>query len=49
MFQTFSLISVLVGDDAIGVKWIDINKDLKLFASHSDFVKKVAEMHDANW
>ena len=37
------------GDDATGVKWTDINRHLKLFASHSEFIKKVAVMHNAHW
>ena len=38
-----------VGDDAVGVKWVDINSDLKLFASHSEFVKKVAVLRHCDW
>ena len=40
---------ISIGDDAIGVKWLDINSELKLFGSHLDFVSKVAEMHNADW
>ncbi|KAF6024070.1 NUDT9 [Bugula neritina] len=37
------------GDDAIGVKWVDISQDLQLFASHLDFIKKVADIHGCHW
>ena len=37
------------GDDAKNVKWLEITSDLKLFASHKDFIKKVVDMHDASW
>ncbi|KAM5337131.1 ADP-ribose pyrophosphatase, mitochondrial isoform 2-T2 [Glossophaga mutica] len=37
------------GDDAGKVKWVDINDKLKLYASHSQFIKLVAEKRDAHW
>ncbi|XP_014669160.1 PREDICTED: ADP-ribose pyrophosphatase, mitochondrial-like isoform X2 [Priapulus caudatus] len=37
------------GDDAIGVRWTDISRTLCLFASHADFVEKVAGNHCAHW
>jgi len=37
------------GDDACAVQWMSINKDIKLYASHEDFIKKVAIIHDAHW
>lgn len=37
------------GDDAVGVQWLDIGHDVKLYASHADMIKKVAERHNANW
>jgi hypothetical protein len=37
------------GDDAKSVKWLEITSDLKLFASHKDFIKKVVDMHNASW
>lgn len=37
------------GDDAVGVKWMDIDQDVKLYASHADMIKKVAEHHKAHW
>uniref|UniRef100_A0A8D0H2A8 ADP-ribose pyrophosphatase, mitochondrial n=1 Tax=Sphenodon punctatus TaxID=8508 RepID=A0A8D0H2A8_SPHPU len=37
------------GDDAGKVKWVDINRKLKLYASHADFIKVVAEKRGAHW
>lgn len=37
------------GDDAVGVEWKDVDSSLKLYASHSDFIRKTAEQLDAHW
>ncbi|KAK7049779.1 NUDIX domain [Halocaridina rubra] len=37
------------GDDAQAVKWQDISGDLDLYASHRDFIQKVAEKRHAHW
>ncbi|XP_025242012.1 ADP-ribose pyrophosphatase, mitochondrial isoform X2 [Theropithecus gelada] len=37
------------GDDAGKVKWVDISDKLKLYASHFQFIKLVAEKRDAHW
>ncbi|XP_057581907.1 ADP-ribose pyrophosphatase, mitochondrial isoform X3 [Hippopotamus amphibius kiboko] len=37
------------GDDAGKVKWVDISDKLKLYASHSQFIKLVAKKRDAHW
>lgn len=37
------------GDDAGKVRWVDISDKLKLYASHSQFIKLVAEKRDAHW
>lgn len=37
------------GDDAGKVKWVDITDKLQLYASHSQFIKIVAEKRDAHW
>lgn len=44
-----NILIFIVGDDATGVKWTDIDKSLKLFASHTEFIRKVAAIHDAHW
>ena len=42
-------LSLLIGDDAVGVKWIDIGSDIELYASHKDFIKQTAELRGAHW
>lgn len=42
-------LNLTAGDDAANVGWIDINKELKLYASHGDFIKKTALKHNAHW
>jgi len=37
------------GDDAAGVKWLTVSSQLVLYASHKDFLQKVAELHKAQW
>ncbi|XP_046418873.1 ADP-ribose pyrophosphatase, mitochondrial [Neodiprion fabricii] len=37
------------GDDAANVCWTDVNKELELYASHRDFIKRTAQMHNAHW
>jgi len=42
-------VKLAAGDDAVGVQWKDLSGELQLYASHSDFLKKVAELHCAHW
>ena len=37
------------GDDAVGVKWMDISSDMRLFASHNYLIKQVVEGLKAHW
>ncbi|XP_008554638.1 ADP-ribose pyrophosphatase, mitochondrial [Microplitis demolitor] len=37
------------GDDAANVKWIDIDKNLDLYASHIQFLELVSHKHNAHW
>lgn len=37
------------GDDAAKVKWMDINGEVKLYASHASIVRKVVDMLDGHW
>ncbi len=39
----------LKGDDAGSVRWMDLARDLKLYASHASFVEKAAKLHKAHW
>lgn len=47
--ETVDSLPLKAGDDADDLKWCDINHELKLFASHVDFIRKVAEIHGADW
>ncbi|XP_072024231.1 ADP-ribose pyrophosphatase, mitochondrial-like [Amphiura filiformis] len=37
------------GDDAAGVKWMDISSEIKLYASHQHFIEEVTKRHEAHW
>lgn len=37
------------GDDAKAVKWLDMNKNVLLYASHSKIIEKVVKLHQAHW
>ncbi|CAK9826394.1 ADP-ribose pyrophosphatase, mitochondrial [Anthophora retusa] len=42
-------ITLIAGDDARNVKWMDIDKSLNLYANHSKFIKKTVQKHNAHW
>ncbi len=42
-------VNLEAGDDASHVKWIDIDKSLNLYASHAQFISKVAHKLGAHW
>lgn len=37
------------GDDAGNVKWMDVNRNIQLYANHRDIVNKVIERLNAHW
>lgn len=37
------------GDDAKSVRWVDIDSNLELYASHLDIIQQVANLHKAHW
>jgi len=37
------------GSDAKNAKWIDISKQLRLYASHSNFIETIVKRTDALW
>ncbi|XP_049767308.1 ADP-ribose pyrophosphatase, mitochondrial [Schistocerca cancellata] len=37
------------GDDAVNVRWMDVGKDLELYASHIEFIEAVAEKRNSHW
>lgn len=42
-------LALKAGDDARNVRWMDINKDINLYANHSEFVKKTVLQRNAHW
>ena len=44
-----SFLKLKAGSDAADVRWMEINSNLNLYASHKDFLKKTAELHNAHW
>ncbi|XP_068949818.1 ADP-ribose pyrophosphatase, mitochondrial isoform X3 [Petaurus breviceps papuanus] len=47
--ETMDNLALEAGDDAGKVRWVDISDKLKLYASHSQFIKLVAEKRGAHW
>lgn len=39
----------IAGSDASNVRWMNIDSDIRLYASHQDFMKDVASLRDAHW
>lgn len=37
------------GDDAVGVRWIDVDKSLHLYASHKDFLEELVNIKNCHW
>ncbi|KAF4521174.1 hypothetical protein B566_EDAN010636 [Ephemera danica] len=42
-------IALKAGDDAVGVTWRDLSSNLSLYASHVNFLEKVASLLKAHW
>ncbi|MCL4137255.1 UNVERIFIED_CONTAM: hypothetical protein GTU68_030782 [Idotea baltica] len=42
-------LKLTAGDDAQAVKWVDLSKDLKLYASHANMLKEVAKKLKSHW
>lgn len=47
--STVGKMNLKTGDDVSGVKWMDINRKLDLYASHTEFIKQVMHKHNAHW
>lgn len=39
--STVGSLNLNAGDDAVGVRWVDVAPDLELYASHKEIVKEV--------
>ena len=42
-------LTLTAGSDAKAVEWKDVSADLKLYANHSEILKKVAERLKSHW
>ena len=47
--ETVGKFKLQAGDDAQSVKWVDVDKGLDLYASHSSFIETVAKLRQAHW
>ncbi|XP_033222428.1 ADP-ribose pyrophosphatase, mitochondrial [Belonocnema kinseyi] len=47
--STVGEINLKAGDDASNVRWMDVDKQLNLFANHVDFIKQTAHKRNAHW
>jgi ADP-ribose pyrophosphatase len=45
--DAFDRFDLKAGDDAAKVSWVDVSHELKLYASHSDFICQVAKLREA--
>lgn len=43
------MLKLHAGDDAVGVKWVDLDKSLKLYANHLLFLEKIAKRLKCHW
>ena len=44
-----SELNLKAGDDASSVRWMDVDKQLTLYANHSEFIKQTAHIRNAHW
>lgn len=42
-------LALKAGDDACNVRWMDLDKEINLYANHGEFVKKAVLQRDAHW
>lgn len=47
--ESVGALTLEAGDDAVGVRWMDIDGGLNLYASHASFIKTVVEKMEAHW
>ena len=45
--DAFNRVNLRAGDDAASVSWIDVGHEMKLYASHCDFLSRVATLRKA--
>lgn len=42
-------LTLSAGDDAMRAKWLDLDRNVQLFANHSTMVQQVVQLLGANW
>lgn len=47
--ETVGCLNFCAGDDAVGVKWLDLNRNLTLYASHFNLIETVAKAMKCSW
>lgn len=47
--NSFGSLPLNAGDDAVGVRWMTVDRNLTLYANHSTFFKKVVDNVQAHW
>ncbi len=47
--EHLALLEVHAGSDAACAFWHDMDSQMPLFASHTDFLRRVASLHKAHW
>jgi ADP-ribose pyrophosphatase len=47
--EFLSKLNFEAGDDAIGIHWIDVSSEVKLYASHSKLIEQTAKMNGAHF
>ncbi len=47
--EHLALINVHAGSDALSAFWHDLGSETPLYASHADFLKRVADIHNGHW
>lgn len=47
--EHLALLDVNAGSDATDAFWEDLDSKMPLFASHADFLRRVAVLREAHW
>ncbi len=48
-WDTAARAELKAGDDAVGVQWMDLGTEIKLYASHKQFLEAVAKLRGSHW
>lgn len=47
--DSLAQITLEAGDDATAIKWMELESNLNLYASHSSILRELVSIHDAHW